>query len=49
MMSLSIAVIEDVNKKISHYGQISEIVSGLKSIAKEKPCSNVIVDRRQSD
>ena len=36
VMSLSIAVIEDVNEKISHYGQISEIVSGLKSIAKEK-------------
>ena len=49
VMSLSIAVIEDVNKKISHYGQISEIVSGLKSIAKEKPGSNVIVDRRQGD
>ena len=49
VMSLSIAVIEDVNKKISHYGQISEIVSGLKSIAKEKPGSNVIVDRRQND
>ena len=47
VMSLSIAVIEDVNKKISHYGQISEIASGLKSTAKEKKGSNVIVDRRR--
>jgi len=47
VMSLSIAVIENVNKKISHYGQISEIASGLKSIAKEKSGSNVITDRRQ--
>ena len=49
VMSLSIAVIEDVSEKISHYGQISEIVSGLKSIAKEKPGSNVIVDRRNTE
>jgi len=49
VMSLSIAVIEDVNKKISHYGQISEIVSGLKSIAKEKPGSNIVVDRRNTE
>ena len=49
VMSLSIAVIEDVSKKISHYGQISEIVSGLKSIAKEKPGSNVILDRRNTE
>ncbi|MHB8231612.1 MAG: GGDEF domain-containing protein [bacterium] len=47
IMSLSIAVISDANKKISHYGQISEIVSGLKSIAKEKSGSNIIMDRRQ--
>jgi len=47
IMSLSIAVISDANKKISHYGQISEIASGLKSAAKEKPGSNVVVDRRQ--
>ncbi len=49
VMSLSIVVIEDVTKKISHYGQISEITSGLKSIAKEKTGSSVIVDRRQKD
>ena len=47
VMSLSIAVISDANKKISHYGQISEIASGLKSLAKEKQGSNVVVDRRQ--
>jgi diguanylate cyclase (GGDEF)-like protein len=47
VMSLSIAVISDTNKKISHYGQISEIASGLKSLAKEKQGSNVIMDRRQ--
>jgi diguanylate cyclase (GGDEF)-like protein len=48
VMSLSIAVIENVNKKIEHYGQISEIASGLKSTAKEKKGSNIIVDRRQN-
>ncbi len=47
IMSLSVAVIPYANKKITHYGQISEIASGLKALAKEKPGSNVIVDKRE--
>ncbi len=47
VMSLSVAVIPNVNKRITHYGQISEIASGLKALAKEKTGSNVVLDKRQ--
>ncbi len=49
IMSLSIAIIENANKKITHYGQISEIASGLKKTAKDMPGSNVITDRRKQE
>ncbi|MHB1703107.1 MAG: GGDEF domain-containing protein [bacterium] len=49
VMSLSIAIIENVNKKITHYGQISEIASGLKKAAKDMPGSNIITDRRNPE
>jgi hypothetical protein len=49
IMSLSIAVIENVNKKITHYGQISEIASGLKKTAKDMHGSNIITDRRKPE
>ncbi len=47
VMSLSIAIIEEVNGKISHYGQINEIVTGLKKAAKDMPGSNIMIDRRR--
>lgn len=47
VMSLSVAVIPNVNKRITHYGQISEIASGLKALAKEKTGSNIVLDKRR--
>lgn len=46
VMSLSVAVIPYANNKITHYGQISEIASGLKKQAKEKSGSNIVIDKR---
>ena len=47
LMSLSVAVIPYVNRKITHYGQISEITALLKKQAKDKPGSNIVVDKRE--
>jgi len=48
IMSLSIAIIPNVNRKIAHYGQISEIASALKTSAKEKTGSKIVIDKRES-
>ncbi|MCL4498252.1 MAG: GGDEF domain-containing protein [Deltaproteobacteria bacterium] len=47
IMSLSISIIPNANKKITHYGQISEITSALKSSAKESIGSKVVIDKRE--
>jgi GGDEF domain-containing protein len=48
IMSLSISIIPNANKKITHYGQISEITSALKSSAKESIGSKVVIDKRET-
>ncbi|RZD16180.1 MAG: GGDEF domain-containing protein [Candidatus Acididesulfobacter guangdongensis] len=46
LMSLSVAIIPDINKRVSHYGEISEITSALKSKAKNSPGSKIVIDKR---
>jgi diguanylate cyclase (GGDEF)-like protein len=46
LMSLSISIITNINKKVSHYGEISEITSSLKYKAKSTPGSKIIIDKR---
>jgi diguanylate cyclase (GGDEF)-like protein len=46
LMSLSVAIIPDINKRVSHYGEISEITSALKSKAKSSPGSKIVIDKR---
>ncbi len=47
IMSLSISIIPNANKKITHYGQLSEITSALKTSAKESIGSKVVIDKRE--
>lgn len=49
VMSLSLVVIPETDKKITHYGQISEITSVLKASAKEKTGSKIVIDKRNSN
>lgn len=47
LMSASIAVVTNEEKKLSHYGEVSEIASQLKKQAKKNPGSNYVLDRRK--
>ncbi len=46
LMSLSVAIIPDINKRVSHYGEISEITSALKLKAKNSSGSKIVIDKR---
>ncbi len=47
LMSLSISIVPNINKKVSHYGEISEITSSLKYKAKKTAGSKIIIDKRK--
>lgn len=47
LMSVSIAVVANEEKKLSHYGEVSEIATQLKKQAKKIPGSNYVLDRRK--
>ncbi len=47
LMAISIAVVLNEGGSLTHFGQVAQIVSKLKSKAKESPYSNYIVDRRK--
>lgn len=47
MMSVSIAVVFNIDGELTHYGQASEIAMNLKKIAKKNPGSNYVLDRRK--
>ncbi|RQD57632.1 MAG: diguanylate cyclase [Desulfonatronovibrio sp. MSAO_Bac4] len=48
MMSVSIAVVFNIDGELTHYGEASEIAMNLKKIAKKNPGSNYVLDRRKS-
>ncbi len=48
LMSLSIPIVPNINKKVSHYGEISEITSSLKYKAKNTPGSKIIINKREN-
>jgi diguanylate cyclase (GGDEF)-like protein len=47
LMSVSIAVVTNEGKKLSHYGEVSEIASQVKKHVKKLSGSNYMVDRRK--
>ncbi|MFO7726803.1 MAG: diguanylate cyclase response regulator, partial [Desulfonatronovibrio sp.] len=47
MMSVSIAVVFNIDGELTHYGEASEIAMNLKKIAKKKAGSNYVLDRRK--
>ena len=46
IMSISIAVVLNSDRKFKHYGEVSEIASQVKKKAKKIPKSNYLIDRR---
>ncbi|WP_045210841.1 GGDEF domain-containing protein [Desulfonatronovibrio magnus] len=48
MMSVSIAVVFNIDGELNHYGQASEIAMNLKKVAKKSPGSAYVLDRRKS-
>ncbi len=48
LMTVSIAVVFNIDGELTHYGQASEIAINLKKIAKQKAGSNYVLDRRKS-
>jgi len=49
LMSVSIAVVANEGKKLSHYGEVSEIASQIKKHVKKLSGSNYLVDRRKTE
>jgi GGDEF domain-containing protein len=47
LMSVSVAVVFNINGSLSHYGEASERASTLKTYAKSKPGSVYVLDRRK--
>lgn len=48
LMAISIAVVFNVNGRLKHYGEASQIAMTLKKKAKENPKSSYVLDKRQS-
>jgi diguanylate cyclase (GGDEF)-like protein len=48
MMAVSIGVVFNINGRLKHYGEASQIAMNLKKKAKENPRSSYVLDRRQS-
>lgn len=48
LMSISIAVAGNSNRMYQHYGEITQTLGQLKSLAKSKAGSNYVVDRRKN-
>ncbi|MBF0388212.1 MAG: response regulator [Candidatus Omnitrophica bacterium] len=49
LMTISIGIVSNVNQKISHVAQVSEIGAELKKFAKAKECSNFVRDQRKAE
>ena len=47
LMSVSVAVVFNINSSLQHYGEASERASSLKKYAKSKPGSVYVLDRRR--
>ena len=47
-MSVSVAVVFNINGSLQHYGEASERASALKKYAKSKPGSVYVLDRRKT-
>ena len=47
ILSISVAIVPNINKKYSHYAQLSHAAGQLKKIAKTIHGSNYVIDRRQ--
>lgn len=48
LMAISLAVVVNTDKRITHYGEVSSIAMGLKKKAKEDPKSSYVIDRRKA-
>ncbi len=48
MMSISVAVVFNIDGELTHYGQASEIAMNLKKLAKQKSGSAYVLDRRKT-
>ncbi|BCS86926.1 GGDEF domain-containing response regulator [Pseudodesulfovibrio sediminis] len=48
LMAISLAVVVNTNKRITHYGEVSSIAMGLKKKAKEDPKSSYVIDQRKA-
>ena len=48
LMAISIAVVFNVNGRLKHYGEASQIAMTLKKKAKENPKSSYVLDKRMS-
>jgi len=48
LMAISIAVVFNIDGRLKHYGEASQIAMTLKKKAKENPKSNYVLDKRQS-
>lgn len=46
IMAISIAVVQNIDGRLKHFGEVSQIASALKKKAKENPKSCYVVDRR---
>ncbi len=49
IMSVSIAVVINRNRKFKHYGEVSEVASQIKKRVKKLPESNYMTDRRKNE
>jgi len=49
LLSISIGVVTNVNRKIDHFAQIGEIGAELKEFAKSRAKSNFVVDKRKEE
>ncbi|WP_165865929.1 GGDEF domain-containing protein [Lucifera butyrica] len=47
IVGVSIAIVSTANRPFSNYLEIGEIAAELKKLAKEQPCSNYVMDKRQ--
>ncbi len=48
LMAISLAVVVNTDRRITHYGEVSAIATGLKKKAKEDPKSSYVIDRRKA-
>ena len=49
LMAISIAVVFNIDGRLHHYGEASQIAMALKKKAKENPKSSYVLDRRESE